>query len=153
MKKIALISAIFLMAFGAKAQDCEAIMLPYFGGDASRMEQYRSEVPMKYNVRCAYARAAFYVSDTIPAGADVYSIADVTDLLTGNRLSSAVVIDLNNFSYYRYDFKEFQVRYPSIEKVLCFTTPGSEHPYLVLRSIHDMMDASDAVYIDNPQNR
>lgn len=142
MKKIAMLIAIFIMAIGAKAQDCEAIMLPYFKGNVERMEQYRDNAYPKFMARCAYAHAAFYESDTIPEGVELFSIAEVREVATGNPLPESFVIDLNTLSYYAYSFSVFQVRNNSIFDGACFSTPGSSHPYLVLRSMNEMQMAS-----------
>lgn len=133
-----------LMIFaGASAQNCDVIMLPYFGGDADRMAEYPAE---KLDWRCRYARAAFYESDTVPSFAYVYSIADVTNRATGENLTEDYVVDLSTLSYYGYNFNDLQLQYKSPRQVLCFRTPASAHPYLVLRSITDMFTiAGDVV--------
>lgn len=127
-------AAMLLAMAGAKAQDCEALVLPFFGGNAERMAQYPAE---KLAYRCQYARNAFYVSDTVPAGVQVIEISEVKEKLTGKNLPANIRIDLATFSYYAYDFIDFQTRYPKCDVTLCFHTPGSEHPYLVLRSIDE----------------
>ena len=146
MKKLVIIAALFMAAIGAKAQDCEAIMLPYFRGNVQNMENYRDWAPEKFDYRCIYAQAAFYVSDTVPAGMEVFSIKDVRDKITGAALPGDFVVDLNTLSYYAYNFGDFQVRKNSIMEGACFSTPSSEHPYLVLRSVLDQQSLSDKMY-------
>jgi len=119
---------------GAKAQNCDAIMLPYFGGDSDEMASYPAE---KLQWRCQYARNAFYVSDVVPEDAIVKSIADVVDRSTGNHLDKNFVVDLNTLSYYGYNFEDMQHQTLDVHAVICFETPGSEHPYLVLRSLDE----------------
>lgn len=143
MKKLFVFAALFLAAFGTKAQDCEAIMLPYFYGNVEQMEQYHDAAPEKFMFRCVYAQAAFYESDTIPAGMEVFSITEVLNKTTGAALTSDFVVDLNTLSYYAYNFGAFQVRNNSIYEGACFKTPGSRHPYLVLRSMSEMQAAGD----------
>lgn len=140
MKKIVFIAALMLGALGAKAQDCETIMLPYFGGNADAMYSYPQE---KLEWRCAFARAAFYVSDTVPAGAKMHSITEVVAKEDGKNLTADFRVDLTTLSYYAYGFKDIQVRYPKGNVTICFPTPSSEHPYLVLRSIDDMYAIAD----------
>lgn len=138
MKKIIVIAALFMAAFGVYAQDCEAIMLPYFKGNVEKMNNYRNLAPEKFEYRCAYSCAAFIESDTIPAGLAVYNISEVRSISTGESLPENFVVDLNTLSYYAYNFGAFQGRNNSVEEMVCFRTPGSAHPYLVLRSVHDM---------------
>lgn len=132
--------AALLVMVGVKAQDCETIMLPFFGGDASRMASYPAE---KLEWRCRFAKAAFYESDTVPAGAEVYAIYAVKEIATGVALPADYVVDLSRLSYYAYNFRELQQNYRRCSKVLCFETPGSAHRYLVLRSIDEMFARAD----------
>ena len=125
MKKLVIIAALFISATGLKAQDCEAIMLPYFNGNMDRLEEYRFNAPEKFMYRCVFAQAAFYESDTVPAGAEVIDISKVVEYSTGKKLSRNVVVDLNTFSFYAYNFGEFQVRNNSLTEQTCFSTPGS----------------------------
>lgn len=119
---------------GATAQNCEAILLPKFGNDTARMMQYPEGKRFYF---CAYSQASFYESDTVPVGADVFSISAVQNVFTGENLPQNYVVDLYDLSYYAYNFKYFQLQYPHGDKTLCFSTPGSAHPYLVLRSIEE----------------
>ena len=144
MKKLVIIAALLIAAAGVKAQDCEAIMLPYFKGNVERMQAYRDDAPEKYMYRCVFAQAAFYESDTIPAGAEVMDISKVIEYATGKKLSRNIVIDLNTFSFYAYNFGEIQVRNNSLTEQTCFATPRSRHPYLVLRSVNEMRAAAEA---------
>lgn len=142
MKKIVLIAAMMASVIGLKAQNCEQLMLPYFNGDANAMADYPLE---KFEWRCAFARAAFYVSDTVPTGAEVYSITVVQSKSNGINLTSDFVVDLSTLSFYAYTFKEIQLRYQSGNVTICFSTPASEHQYLVLRSVDDMYAVADEI--------
>ena len=143
MKKLVIIAVLIVAAAGVKAQDCEAIMLPYFGGNMERMAAYRDKAPQKYMYRCVYAQSAFYESDTVPAGAEVLDITKVVEWSTGRTLPRNYVIDLNTFSYYAYNFSQIQVRHDSVTERTYFSTPGSRHPYLVLRSVNEMTAAAE----------
>lgn len=135
-----------MVAIGVNAQNCDAIMLPYFRGNVDRQEQYRDNAPEKYMYRCVFAQAAFYESDTIPAGAELLDISSVVEYATRTALSSDIVIDLNTFSFYAYNFAEIQVRNNSVTERTCFSTPNSTHPYLVLRSADEMREAADSYF-------
>lgn len=152
MKKLVMIAALMMAVAGVKAQDCNAIMLPYFGNDRVRMEVYQTEAPYKFEWRCACARAAFYESDTVPAGVEVFRISEVKDVFTGTPMQQNVVIDLSTLSYYAYNFKDFQLRYPHADKAVCFSTPGSAHPYLVLRSLEEMNWLANEMTSSNASN-
>lgn len=153
IRKLVIIAALFMAVEGVRAQDCEALMLPYFGNDRVKMENYQAEAPYKYEWRCAFAKTAFYEADDVPADADVFQISEIKDKFTGNYLSANYVVDLNTLSYYGYTFHDFQLRYPNGNKTLCFATPGSVHPYLVLRSIEDMHRLTNEMTNNNDSNR
>ena len=138
MKRVIFAVALVMSAMGLKAQDCDAIMLSYFKGNAEQMELYKSRAPEKFAYRCAYSRGAFEESDTVPAGATLYNISDVQELATGKNLPQNFVVDLYTLSYYSYNFGYFQSLHKSVEEKVCFSTPGSQHPYLVVRSIYEM---------------
>ena len=142
MKRIVFLAALLMGALGAKAQSCETLVLPFFNWDVNAMNAYPEE---KFEWRCAYARAAFYESDTIPAGAEVYSISEVVSKEDGKNLTQDFIVDLTTLSYYAYNFKNLQVQYPKCNVTICFTTPASEHPYLVLRSIDEMFAMADSI--------
>lgn len=121
-----------LSAMALKAQDCHKIMLPYFGYDENQMYSYPEE---KLAYRCAFSRFSFYEADQVPEGAAVHDISEVTDRFTGEALSQQVSIDINVLSYYQYNFAQFRGLH--YQQTVCFRTPGSAHPYLVLRSFRD----------------
>ena len=88
------------------------------------------------------------MSDAIPAGAEVYSITAVAGKADGQHLAENYQVDLTTLSYYAYNFKELQQQYPNVNVTICFTTPASEHPYLVLRSIDEMFKMADSIVND-----
>ncbi len=134
-----------MCALSLKAQSCETIMLPFFNGDVDAMNSYPDE---KFEWRCAYGRAAFYESDVIPAGAEVYSITQVVNKEDGQSLPENYQVDLTTLSFYAYNFKDLQLQYPNCNVTICFSTPASEHPYLVLRSINEMYKMADSIVND-----
>ena len=144
MKRIMFFVALVASVMGLKAQNCEALVLPYFNGDASAMAEYPQE---KFDWQCCYARAAFYVSDTVPAGAVVYSITEVVSKDDGKNLSAAFIVDLSTLSYYAYNFHDIQLRYRKCNVTIAFSTPASEHQYLVLRSIDETYALSEILFI------
>ena len=124
-----------LTAFvGLKAQDCRDIVLPLFNYDTARFDAYPAA---KIMYRCLYSRASFYESDTIPEGAHVYDISEVREANGTQYLPQTFVVDLTTLSYYAYNFLDFQKRFVRGNITLCFSTPSSAHPYLVLRSIEE----------------
>lgn len=135
MKRIALLALLVVGLAGLRAQNCEAIVLPYFNGDRAKLADYPLE---KLDYRCRYSRNAFYVSDTVPDIAEMHSLSELKDKATGKNLSEDFVVDLESLSYYAYTFRELQCSYKETDVVICFPTPKSEHPYLVLRSIKEI---------------
>lgn len=132
MKRYILSTVLLLASFGVKAQDCREIVLPYFNYDTARMDQYPEP---KLDFRCFYSQESFYESDTVPAGVDLFGIQEVADKFTGEHLPADYVVDLATLSYYRYTFSQFQMLYVDAGTTVCFSTPSSTHPYLVLRSM------------------
>ena len=124
-----------LTMVGLKAQDCETIMLPFFNYDRTRMEEYPAP---KFEWRCQFASHAFYVTDEVPADAELMSITQVKDIWTGEALKEDFKVDLTTLSYYAYNFELLQLTFKSPRATICFSTPGSEHRYLVLRSLYEM---------------
>ena len=146
MKKCIPIVAFVLVMMSANAQNCESIVLPFFGNDTARMATYPAD---KLIYRCFYSQASLYESDTVPAGVDVYNISVVREKYGSGFLPQSYVVDLTTLSYYAYNFHAFQLRYPHGNVTICFSTPSSTHPYLVLRSIddtHQMVEGMMANY-------
>ena len=139
MKKAMILAVAVLAMAGAKAQSCETIMLPFFNYDTASMRDYPEG---KLEWRCNFAKGAFYVSDTVPAGAEVYDISEVKDR-KGKNLTDAFVVNLETLSYYAYNFNQFQLRYRFGDKTICFRTPGSVHAYLVLRPLDELYRRAD----------
>lgn len=137
MKRIILVAILLTTTIGIKAQNCEALLLPHFNNDAAILQSIDDA---KLDIMCRYARSAFYESDVIPDGAQVLAITEVKDKFSGLPLTENVVIDLNTLSYYQYNFLDLQHQYTNLWTTICFPTPASAHPYLVLRSLNEMYD-------------
>lgn len=139
MKRVVLAVALIVSALGLKAQNCDAIVLPYFRGDVARMEEYKSLAPEKFEYRCMISQSMMDVSDTIPQGALTFNINELTDILTGEKLPADFVVDINTMSYYQYNFRDFLAQLPSHrEGMVCFSAPASEHPYLIIFANQDL---------------
>lgn len=153
MKRLFLLGMFVVTASMASAQNCEALLLPYFG-NAERMAQFAQAHPEKFDAHCCRARAAFYESDVVPAGAELHSITEVRDKVTGEALSADFIVDLNTLSYYAYNFYEgFQAQHYYGNVTFCFSTPASAHPYLVLRSIDDANEVGEQMFKSHQGNK
>lgn len=135
MKRIVFFVALVASVMGLKAQNCEALVLPYFNGNASAMAEYPQE---KIDWLCAFARAAFYESDTVPAGAEMCPLSEVESKVDGRHLTDGLAVELTTLSFYAFNFSEIQQRYNNPDVIVCFRTPDSKHPYLVMRSENEM---------------
>lgn len=132
MKRTIILSVLCLMAFASlSAQNCEAIMLPYFNGNEKQMNEYPAP---KLEWRCKYSQNAFYVTDNVPEGAELHALSELVDKMTGKNLTDDFVVDLNYLSYYQYNFMDLQLHSPKGDASIYFATPKSEHRYLVVRS-------------------
>lgn len=148
MKQVKLIIAAALLLMGSaqlKAQDCKALTLPFFNYDTEAQQNYPFG---KLMWRCAYAQSAFYTVDELPAGVQALNISQVVDKKTGRNLDAAIDIDLSTFSYYAYNFSEFQSR--NFNNEIYFATPGSKFAYLVVRTINDMYLRADEIWNQMP---
>lgn len=125
------------------AQDCRAILLPYFNNDEARLNQYPAD---KQEVRCLYSTLQFDVADEVPIEAVELPITAVVDRFSDASLPSDFIVDLTTLSYYRYNFNHFQGVYPDQE--IYFSTPASAHPYLVLHKLSDVVARHQAITID-----
>lgn len=127
----------------AVAQNCEAIVLPLYNNDIQRLNQVPAD---KIEYRCVFSHFSFDVADELPSGVTALAISQVRDNYTGQFMTDDVQIDLNVLSYYQYDFSRFQILYPQQE--IYFSTPASEHPYLVLHELSDV-GYRTSVYMDS----
>ena len=146
MKRVIVTLLLLMAGLGLKAQNCTALILPYFGNDQSKLAMCPAD---KQEYYCTIARAACYESDTIPTGAEVFNIEEVTANSGSEPLTRNMVVDLNTLSYYGYNFVNYQLRYRNSNLTVCFATPSSTHPYLVLRSYGEMMDMANEQWFSN----
>lgn len=135
-KKLWSFVAVFAMAVVASspcvAQNCDSLVRPKF---ASVPQVYDQQPAQKIQHYCNFAYNAFYWSDTFPQNAVVYNISDVSSKATGQALSQNVNIDRNTFSYYAYNFDEFQYRH-YYDFIYFRVNVGNGVRYLVLRDIN-----------------
>ena len=152
MKRLFLLGMFVVTASMASAQNCAALLEPYFGS-AEKTAQFAQENPEKFDYHCCRARAAFYESDVVPEGAILRSITEVRNRITGESLPADFVVNLNTLSYYAYNFYEgFQAQHYYGNVTYCFSTPASTHPYLVLRSIDDANEVGEQMFKSHQGN-
>lgn len=133
MKKLALFFVAAFAACAVSAQDCERIVMPKYGNDAYSF----SNVPLsKVDFHCRWSRNCFYVVDEIPAESKVYDIEQLVSFITGQHLTKNFVVDLDELSFYEYDFSNYQETMAG--NTVFFYTPKSSHKYLALRSYQDV---------------
>lgn len=149
MKRLIVFASLLTVAVMANAQNCNALVLPYFGGDTARMAQYPES---KLDWYCLFAQSAFYESDTIPAGAEVHSLSEVLDKASLQPMSAQYVVNLSTLSYFAYNFEALQQEYRSGTKVVYFPTPYSTHPYLVLRCIDEIYRMTEEAWSERYNN-
>ena len=127
-----------LTSLHAQMRDCRQIVLPHTGYNQNILNNMPEEKIQWY---CRYSANSFFVADTIPVGATVFNISDLVSVQTGNNVDQTFVVDLENLSYYAYNFWDFQV--PSGNVTIYFRTPSSAHPYLGVYSVQDTFDRTD----------
>ena len=141
MKKIVLTVLMIVLAgiaASVNAQDCEAIVRPYFQANNINPDDLVAE---KYEWRCQFSYNAFYITSQVPEGATVFNFSELTDLVTKEHPSGNITIDLNTFSYWQYDFVEFQVQ--DYHKTIYFRTGSRSTPYLALRCWDEIYDRTN----------
>lgn len=108
MKKV-IFTTITILLIGwaghTKAQNCEAIVEPYLTLHGYTAETYPED---KAEYRCLFSQASFFLTKDLPHGVTVFMITELTDLITGQKVTNDLTVDLNTFSYYRYNFFDFQ---------------------------------------------
>jgi len=141
MKKILYIAALIaLVGFGSKvsAQDCTEIVRPYL--------EFRNIPPSaypqpKFEWRCNFSRNSFYMCDTVPEGAKVFSISALTNFITKEHPAENYVVDLNTFSYWAWNFLNFQKE--DYYNTIYFDTHNAKNRYLAVRSWEDAYDRTE----------
>ena len=127
MKKIMTLGAMVLMLMCgvAQAQDCEYIV-SFKSRNLDRIP------PSKIDYFCRLSQNSFFVTNSVPTGATVYSISELKEISTQMHVPSNYVVNLDSLSLYRYDF----ARYQSMNENVYFLTEGSEYMYLGLRGYY-----------------
>ncbi|MBR1798356.1 MAG: hypothetical protein IJ761_00455 [Bacteroidales bacterium] len=135
MKRWFIATLVAFAATSANAQNCEDIVAAYYDYNYDVVYQMP---PEKLDLRCMYAKHALYESDVVPTDAVQHNLTDVVNRQTNEHLSANQIINLQQLTYYAYNFREHQFQYPSPDVVIYFETPGSRHRYLVLRSLNQI---------------
>ena len=131
-----LLATVLTVANRAAAQNCNSLVQPKFA-DAPGI--YNQLPQHKIQFYCNFAYNAFYWSDTLPQNAVVYNISDVTCKATGTNIAQNQTINLDFFSYYAYNFDEFQNR--NYHSFIYFRVGmGTSVRYLVLRDFNTIMN-------------
>lgn len=152
MKKLflTLVSAVMLMATGhvqAQAQEetddllcrhCQEVASSRYGNTP-----VSNIVPYKVAYWCSFSKACFFETDSVPAGVPVYSIGEVTVKKSGVRLPADYVVNLDSLNFFALDFAAFQQRPGHWNSTIYYSTPGSQHAYLGVRSYGEAMKRID----------
>lgn len=141
MKKYILLTfaAMFLlMGSRLAAQNCEALVLPHVGNNADMLDKMPQG---KFAWYCAFSQNSFYFADQLPEGVVAHNLAEVRNTSTGEYLPTDFVVDLNEFSYYAYNFIDFQI--VETPNDVYFTLVGAEHRYLVVRNRNETKRITD----------
>lgn len=146
MKKTLILGLMLLVgAAGLKAQDCEYIVSFKYGA-----ERVKLLTPAKLDYQCRFSRNNFFVTDQIPKGAEVHSISEVKEQVSGISLPSNYVVNLDSLSYFRYDFVRFQDHRGN--KVVYFETRSSAYRYLALRPLGLVMEMTGEPNVSLDEN-
>lgn len=133
MKKLLIIASLIILgSTQMNAQDCKQIVLPHFNYNTALLDVCPD---VKIEQMCQFSRNAFYWADSVPEGAMVFELGQLTFKRDGSHLSNNEVIDLNTLSYYAYDFEVFQAK--DERHTIYFATPGSKGRYLAVRSHYE----------------
>lgn len=143
MKKIVLLAVACTMFIGwsssIQAQSCEDILRPFYMLNNIDPNEYPEG---KADWRCQFARTAFYMCDKIPEGAPVYDISEVTDLIARRHLDGNFKVNLEEMSYYAYNFLDFQQK--NDKRTVYFRlNDNNNYKYLAVRSMIEMYDRTD----------
>ena len=140
MKKILLAAVAIMMFCGGslRAQDCQAVLLPMVNFNAKHLAEYPAEKAAWY---CNFSHNAFFFAESVPEGARVFSITELTDVNTGNHPAADIVIDLNTFSFYAYDFTNFQ--HLDYHRTIYFETSNTTHKFLAVRAWDEIYDRTE----------
>lgn len=135
MKKTLFLALVaLLLGFSSKAvaQNCEAIVLPHVGYSSSILDQMPQ---VKIDWYCLFSHNSFVELDQVPRDVQVLPLSAVIDDRTGVALDPNADINVQSLSVYSCNFLQLQsAAYPNR---VYFATPGSAHPYLMLRTFSE----------------
>lgn len=118
------------------AQDCDKLVRPLF---AQTPDVYDNLPQPKMDYYCNFAQNSFYWANRPPQNAHMYDISAVKNKATGENLLQDIEIDLDTFSYFAYNFEEFQYQH-YYEETYFKVGSGKKVKYLVLRHYNDIHD-------------
>jgi len=140
MKKIVLTAiAVLLLGTVANAQnqgqrDCNAVLRDYYATSGHTPETYP---PDKAADRCLFSENAFYLTDDVPDGFYIFQFTELTNKVTREHPAPVETVDLNTFSYYTYNFLDFQAR--DYHRTIYFDLDGRGRHFLAVRSYDETM--------------
>jgi hypothetical protein len=132
MKKVLYIAVLIAMVgIGSRAcaQNSTEIVRHYLEFRNIPPSEYPQE---KFEYRCNFSRNSFYMCDTVPQGALVFNISELTNFITKQHPSENYVVDLEVFSYWAWDFLNFQKQ--DYTHTIYFDTHNATNRYLAVRS-------------------
>ena len=117
----------------SQAQDCRAIVRPMYILRQIDSTTYPAEKEAYF---CQISQNAFYLTQQVPSGATVYNLSELTNTITGERLSQNFEVDLNTLSYWQYDFYRFE---PQGKGQTVYFRIGrrTNHQYLAVRPYNE----------------
>ena len=142
MKKALIITAALFMlglANPIKAQDCEAIIDPYLTTRGFDPATYPAD---KMDYFCRVSQNAFYMVNTLPNDAIVYNLHDVTDKISGKKIPKNFIVDLTTFSFWGYNFMDFQVRHKNAT-IYYRLSPNNSARYLAVRNYGEALERTN----------
>lgn len=130
-----ILATVLMATNSATAQNCDSLVQPKFAD----VPGYYNQLPQqKIQFYCNFAYNAFYWSDTLPQNAVVYNISDVTCKATGTHIAQNANINLDIFSYYAYNFYDFQALHYN-DFIYFRVGAGTSVRYIVLRDYNSIM--------------
>lgn len=141
MKKVLYIAVMIAMiGIGSQvcAQNRTEIVRPYLEFRNIPPSEYPQE---KYDWRYNFSVNSFYMCDTVPEGAKVFSISVLTNYITKQHPAENYVVDLNVFSYWAWDFINFQKE--DYFNTIYFDTHNATNRYLAVRSWEEAYDRTE----------
>lgn len=122
----------------AGAQNCAEIVRPYLESRNIPATEYPQP---KFEWRCNFSHNSFYLCDSVPAGARVFEISELTHITTGAHPAANHAVDLEVFSYWAWDFINFQKH--DYNNTIYFDTHNATNRYLAVRSYEEAYDRTE----------